>query len=86
MKPVALFTHPACAGHDPGPYHPECPARLQAVLQALEHPDFVSLLREQVPEATREQLERAHLPAMSSVCWHLSQNPARASRLIPTRW
>ena len=60
MKQVALFTHPACAGHDPGPYHPECPARLQAVLQALEHPDFVPLLREQAPEATREQLERAH--------------------------
>ena len=60
MKPVALFTHTACLGHDPGSYHPECPARLRAVLEALEHPDFVSLLREQAPEATREQLERAH--------------------------
>ncbi len=60
MKPVALFTHPACLGHDPGPYHPECPDRLRAVLEALEHPDFVPLLREQAPLATQEQLERAH--------------------------
>ena len=60
MKPVALFTHPACLGHDTGPYHPECPDRLRAVLQALEHPDFVPLLREQAPLATRDQLCLAH--------------------------
>ena len=30
------------------------------VLQALEHPDFVPLLREQAPEATEAQLELAH--------------------------
>ncbi len=60
--PVALFTHPACLGHDTGPYHPECPDRLRRVLQALEHPDFVPLLREQAPEATPEQLQLAHPP------------------------
>jgi acetoin utilization deacetylase AcuC-like enzyme len=60
MKPVALFTHSACLEHDTGPGHPECPERLRAVLEALEHPDFVPLLREEAPEATREQLERAH--------------------------
>ena len=60
MKPVAMFTHTACLEHDTGPGHPECPERLRAVLQALEHPDFVPLLREQAPEATREQLARAH--------------------------
>ena len=60
MKPVALFTHQACLAHDTGPYHPECPDRLRAVLQALEHPDFAGLLREQAPEATREQLCLAH--------------------------
>jgi len=32
---VAVFTHPACALHDPGSGHPEAPARLQAVLEAL---------------------------------------------------
>ena len=60
MKPVAMFTHTACLEHDTGPGHPECPDRLRAVLQALEHPDFVPLLREEAPEATREQLSRAH--------------------------
>ena len=60
MKPVALFTHSACLAHDTGPHHPECPDRLRAVLQALEHPDFVPLLREQAPEATRAQLCLAH--------------------------
>lgn len=60
MKSVALFTHSACLDHDTGLGHPERPDRLRAVLQALEHPDFVGLLRESAPEATRLQLERAH--------------------------
>jgi acetoin utilization deacetylase AcuC-like enzyme len=60
--PVALFTHPACLDHDAGPWHPECPDRLRAVLQALEHPDFVPLLRERAPLATEEQLSRVHPP------------------------
>ncbi len=57
---TALFTHPDCLEHDTGPGHPECADRLRAVLQALEHPDFVGLLRELAPEATAEQLSRAH--------------------------
>ncbi|MGI4953740.1 MAG: histone deacetylase family protein [Janthinobacterium lividum] len=60
---VALFSHPAALAHDTGPGHPECADRVRAVLQALEHPDFVPLLREQAPPATRAQLELAHPPA-----------------------
>ncbi len=64
MKPasqgVAMITHLSGLEHDTGPWHPECPDRLRAVLQALEHPDFVPLLREQAPEATVEMLELAH--------------------------
>lgn len=60
MKKVALFTHRACLGHDPGEGHPECPDRLRAILSALDHPDFVPLLREQAPEASFEQLSRVH--------------------------
>ncbi len=59
---VAMFTHPAGLEHDTGPGHPESPGRLRAVLQALEHPDFVALLREVSPEVTVEQLERVHPP------------------------
>ena len=33
--PTALITHPACLNHDTGPYHPECPDRLRAVLAAV---------------------------------------------------
>jgi acetoin utilization deacetylase AcuC-like enzyme len=58
--PVALITHPACLLHDNGPYHPECPDRLRAVLTSLETPEFTPLLREQAPEATEEQLQRVH--------------------------
>ncbi|HEY8287995.1 MAG TPA: histone deacetylase family protein, partial [Acetobacteraceae bacterium] len=47
---VALITHPACLDHDTGPYHPECPARLEAVLAALEAPEFAGLRRMEAPE------------------------------------
>jgi acetoin utilization deacetylase AcuC-like enzyme len=57
---TALITHPACLGHDPGDYHPECPDRLRAVLRALEQESFADLLREAAPRATVDQLARAH--------------------------
>jgi len=57
---TALFTHPACLGHDAGPWHPERPERLRAVLAALEGEAFAPLLREAAPEATPEQLALAH--------------------------
>ena len=60
MKRVALFTHTACLDHEPGGGHAESPDRLRAVLRALEHPDFTSLLRESAPEASAEQLALAH--------------------------
>ena len=33
--PVAVFTHPDCVRHDPGPDHPETPARLRVLLERL---------------------------------------------------
>ena len=56
----AIYTHPACLGHDPGAGHPESTARLRAVLQALDAPRFATLRRIEAPRATREQLERVH--------------------------
>jgi acetoin utilization deacetylase AcuC-like enzyme len=55
-----LYSHPACLEHDPGPMHPERPARLEAVLAALEAPAFADLRRREAPPATREQLARVH--------------------------
>ncbi len=60
MTAVAMFTHADCLGHDTGAHHPECAERLRRVIGALEHPDFVPLLREDAPEATPEQLRLAH--------------------------
>ena len=57
---TALITHAACLEHDPGPYHPESPDRLRAVLKALDAPEFAALLRAEAPRATREQLLRVH--------------------------
>ena len=60
---MLLFTHPACLDHDPGAGHPECPDRLRAVLQALDHDRFAALDRVEAPRATRAQLARVHAQA-----------------------
>jgi len=58
---TALFTHADCVKHDMGDGHPESPARLKAVLNALQSSGLASRLALlEAPEATREQLERVH--------------------------
>ena len=57
---TALFTHPACFGHDPSPGHPESPARLRRVLQTLDAPEFETLLRREAPRATTAQIAAMH--------------------------
>jgi acetoin utilization deacetylase AcuC-like enzyme len=59
---MRIYTHPACLEHDPGSGHAESPARLRAVLEALEDPRFAAIERIEAPRATREQIERAHNP------------------------
>src|SRR5690606_7459756 len=60
MSPTLLVTHDACARHDTGHWHPESPARLAAVLQALAGPGFAGLERAEAPRATAAQLGLAH--------------------------
>ena len=55
-----LFTHPDCLEHTPGRLHPEHPARLAAIMKALENEAFTSLDRREAPLATIEQIARAH--------------------------
>ncbi len=55
-----LYTHDACAAHDPGPHHPESPARLRAVLEALSAPEFAGLDRREAPEAAIDDIARVH--------------------------
>ncbi len=54
------YTHPACREHDTGFGHPECAARLTAILNALGTAPFAALEWRDPPEATREQLARIH--------------------------
>jgi acetoin utilization deacetylase AcuC-like enzyme len=58
VRLAPVFTHPACAGHDPGPGHPEAPARLAAILDAVRAADPAAL-REAAP-APLAAVRRAH--------------------------
>ena len=82
---LRLYTHDSCLRHDPGPGHAESPARLKAVLQALDSDRFASVDRIEAPRATREQLLRVHTAA------HVERVLAHASidarvQLDPDTW
>src|SRR3982751_3793998 len=77
---VALYTHASCLAHDPGPGHPESPARLLAVLEALSDPRFNGLDRREAPRAARVQLERVHRAELVDDV--LSSVPARGWRRL----
>ena len=60
---MLFYTHSACLAHDPGAGHPECPARLEAVLHAVrtafpQHP------WRDAPRASRDVLRRVHGAAL----------------------
>lgn len=58
---LSVVTHPLSLTHDPGPGHPESPARLSAILEELRGPEFTELIawQEAVP-AAEPQVLRAH--------------------------
>lgn len=53
-----VFTNPRCLEHDPGPGHPESPARLRAILERLER-DVPGVVRE-AAGASLDAIERVH--------------------------
>jgi acetoin utilization deacetylase AcuC-like enzyme len=55
-----LLTHPVCLTHDMGAGHPEQPARLHAIMKALDDPRFAGLRREEPPIGTDDMLRLAH--------------------------
>jgi acetoin utilization deacetylase AcuC-like enzyme len=59
-----LYTHSSCLRHSAGPGHPESPARLQAVLEALDQDRFAMLDRIEAARASYEQLARVHSPEL----------------------
>ena len=59
--PIAYITHPTCHLHDMGPYHPECPQRLDAIHDRLISAGLDGVVGHyDALAATREQLERVH--------------------------
>ena len=55
-----LYSHAACIEHDPGPMHPECPGRLNAVLDGLKEPEFNYLKRIEAPKIDFKIVEMVH--------------------------
>jgi acetoin utilization deacetylase AcuC-like enzyme len=53
--PVTVFTHPSCLKHDPGPGHPETPARLRVILERL-HKDPSVAVQEAEPAGLKPLL------------------------------
>ena len=60
---MRVYSHPDCLGHQPGAGHPESPARLRTVTEAL-HEALPALQWHEAPLATREQLQRVHAPSL----------------------
>jgi len=58
---TVFYSHPDCRLHDMGAGHPECPARLDAITDHLRATGLdIALEYKEAPQATLEQLERAH--------------------------
>ncbi len=58
---TVFYSHPDCRGHDMGAGHPECPQRLDAITDHLLATGLdIALEFRDAPQATIEQLERAH--------------------------
>ncbi len=60
---MIIYTHPSCLLHDPGHEHPESPARLKVVLDAL-HENFADADWREAPGAKRGDLLRVHAEAL----------------------
>ena len=77
MGKTGYFTHRDCWKHDMGSYHPECPARLDAIEDRLLLTGVGDALeRIDVPLATMTQITRAHSEA------HLEHLEALSQRLV----
>ncbi len=58
---TAYITHPACALHDMGDFHPECPERLSHIEDRLMAAGLLDFLQyHEAPRAKRTQLGRVH--------------------------
>lgn len=75
---MLVITHPACLGHDPGPDHPECPARLATVTEALRAAFGDRLEWRQANPAKFGELARVHDRQMIDLVMAAQSEPLRA--------
>ena len=62
---TAIYSHPECKRHEMGDWHPECPARLQAIEDQFLASRIDGLLEyREAPEATIAAIERVHTPGV----------------------
>ena len=78
---LAVYTHPACLGHDTGPAHVERPERLSAVTGALRDAFGEALQWHEAPRAHRGALLRVHAPSLLDAV--LETHPAQPILLDP---
>jgi len=57
---TAVYSHMSCLDHDPGPYHPERPARLSSVLDALNVEKLGALAWREAPMIDPAVIELVH--------------------------
>jgi len=79
---MRIYTHPACLEHQPGPGHPECPARLQAVTAAVRAA-FPALDWQEAPRVSREAAARVHTAALLDTIFAAQVDGAALLRLDP---
>ena len=63
MAPPLYYCPRECLAHETGDGHPERPARITAIEEALAARGGLGYERRTAPAASREQLERVHAPA-----------------------
>ncbi len=79
--PIALISHNTCLQHEDSECHPECPARLSAIHDAICESQLEPLIRHyQAIQATREQLCRAHSEA--HVAYIFQQAPEHGNIML----
>jgi acetoin utilization deacetylase AcuC-like enzyme len=64
MRRIGIVTDPLFRAHDPGPHHPECPARLEVLEALLAGEDFRDAVRIPTRPASEDEIARVHTPAL----------------------
>ncbi len=78
---IAIISHPDCLLHEMGAGHPEQPARLEVIEEALKHEEFKGQIKAiEAALVTREQLLRVHTPDYVDKIFRLS--PQEGTRQI----